>query len=123
MLHFLLVALSGIWLQAAAPASQIRSRPADIAFKVQMIDPGFGESVAVADFNKDGRRDILSAEYWYEAPSWTKHKIRDIAFNGSYVDYGGRAGGGLQMVVEDMDGDGDRDIVTPGRPGCSCRRI
>ena len=51
-----------------------------------MIDPGFSESVAVADFNKDGRRDILSAEHWYEAPSWTKHKIRDIAFNGSYID-------------------------------------
>ncbi len=51
-----------------------------------MIDPGFSESVAVADFNKDGRLDILSAEYWYEAPAWTRHKIRDIAFNGSYID-------------------------------------
>ena len=79
MLHLLIAALAGVWLQTAAPASQVRSRPADIAFRVQMIDPGFSESVAVADFNKDGRRDILSAEYWYEAPSWTKHKIRDIA--------------------------------------------
>jgi hypothetical protein len=33
------------------------------------------------------------------------------------VDYGGRAGGGLQMAVEDMDGDGDRDIVTAGKTG------
>jgi FG-GAP repeat protein len=43
----------------------VASRPADIAFRMHMIDPGFSESVAVADFNKDGRLDILSAEYWY----------------------------------------------------------
>jgi FG-GAP repeat len=58
------------------------SRPPDIVFKVQMIDPGFSESVAVADFNKDGRPDILSAEYWYEARGWTKHRIREIPFTG-----------------------------------------
>jgi hypothetical protein len=33
------------------------------------------------------------------------------------VDYGGRAGGGLQMIVEDIDGDGDRDVVTGGKTG------
>ena len=63
MLHLLIAALAGVWLQTPAPASPVRSRPADIPFRVQMIDPGFSESVAVADFNKDGRRDILSAEY------------------------------------------------------------
>ena len=50
--------------------------------------------------------------YWYEfrpGPKDTVEWIRHI------VDYGGRAGGGLQMVVEDIDGDGDRDIVTPGQ--------
>ena len=29
----------------------------------------------------------------------------------------GRAGGGLQMVVADIDGDGDPDVVTPGKTG------
>ena len=33
------------------------------------------------------------------------------------MDYGGRAGGGLQMIVEDMDGDGDRDVVAAGKTG------
>ena len=99
MLHFLLASLLGIWLQTAVPASPVRSRPADIAFRVQMIDPGFSESVAVADFNKDGRLDILSAEHWYEAPSWTRHKVRDIPFNGSYID-------NFSDLPVDVDGDG-----------------
>ena len=80
------------------------SRPADIAFRVQMIDPGYSESVAVADFNRDGRPDILSAEYWYEAPGWIKHKIRDIPFNGSYID-------NFSDLPVDVDGDGYTDIV------------
>ena len=80
------------------------SRPADIAFRVQLIDPGFSESLAVADFNKDGRPDILSAEYWYEAPNWRKHKIRDIPFNGSYID-------NFSDLPVDVDGDGYSDIV------------
>ncbi len=104
MLHVVLAGLLGIWLQTAVPASPVRSRPADIAFKVQMIDPGFSESVASADFNKDGRRDVLSAEHWYEAPSWTKHKIRDIPFNGSYID-------NFSDLPVDVDGDGYTDII------------
>ena len=33
------------------------------------------------------------------------------------VNYGDRMGGGLQIVVKDMDGDGDLDIVSGGKAG------
>jgi hypothetical protein len=99
----MLFVLTALLLQALTSAPQA-SRPADIAFKVHMIDPGFSESVAVADFNKDGRLDILSAEYWYEAPTWAKHKIRDIPFNGSYIDK-------VSDLPLDVDDDGYTDVV------------
>jgi hypothetical protein len=86
----------------------------------------------MADLNGDGQPDLIAAKryfgrngldagerepmgiYWYEfrsdprgAVQWVRH----------IVDYGGRVGGGLQMVVQDIDGDGDLDIVTGGKTG------
>jgi hypothetical protein len=86
----------------------------------------------MADMNGDGQPDLVAAKrywgrngtdaserepmgiYWYEfrpGPKGNVEWIRHI------IDYGGRAGGGLQMVVADIDGDGDRDVVTPGKTG------
>jgi hypothetical protein len=93
--------------RAIEPAPGVEAldfREPDIAFNVKMIDPGFSESVGIADFNKDGRLDILSAEYWYEAPTWTKRKIRDTPFNGSYID-------NFSDLPVDVDGDGYVDVV------------
>jgi hypothetical protein len=33
------------------------------------------------------------------------------------IEYGGRIGGGMQIPVIDIDGDGDLDIVCPGKSG------
>ncbi len=89
-------------------------------------------STAMADMNGDGRPDLIAAKryfgrngtdpaerepmgiYWYEFRPGLKDTVEWIRH---IVDYGGRAGGGLQMVVTDMDGDGDLDIVTPGKTG------
>ena len=89
-------------------------------------------SSALVDINGDSQPDLVTAKryfgrggadpserepmgiYWYQfrpgqngAVDWVRH----------IVDYGGRAGGGLQMMVEDLDRDGDRDIVTAGKTG------
>lgn len=91
-------------LATGAAALLAASRPADIAFRVQMIDPGYSETAAVADLNNDGRPDIISGESWYEAPNWTKHPLREIDFQANYVD-------DFSDLPIDVDGDGWIDIV------------
>ncbi len=58
----------------------------DIRFTMLLVDGGAAESAAVADFNKDGKLDIVSAESWYEGPRWTKRPIRTIPVKNGYVD-------------------------------------
>jgi hypothetical protein len=61
-----------------------------------------------------GAREPLGI-YWYEhlpvpgksEPEWVKHVI----------EYGTRTGGGLQIPVADIDGDGDLDFVVAGKSG------
>lgn len=79
-------------------------RPADIAFQTQMIDPGYFETAAVADINRDGKLDIISGDSWYEAPLWTKHHIRDINYTNGYND-------DFSDLPMDVDGDGWVDII------------
>jgi hypothetical protein len=80
-------------------------RPPDIPFRIQMVDGGASETAAVADINHDGRLDILSGENWYEAPSWTKHRFRDLDFTQQYID-------DFSDLIVDVDGDGFPDVVS-----------
>jgi hypothetical protein len=61
-----------------------------------------------------GAREPLGV-YWYErllnskthAVEWAKHVI----------DYSGRTGGGIEIAVADLDGDGDLDFAVGGKSG------
>ncbi len=96
--------LSAITLIFYVSTVYAANRPADIPFRVQMIDPGYSETVAVADLNRDGKPDIISGDSWYEAPTWKKHPLREIDYAHGYID-------NFTDIAIDVDGDGWIDVV------------
>jgi hypothetical protein len=83
------------------------SRPPELQFDKTTIDLGAAETCAFADINGDKRVDIVSGEFWYEAPLWTPHRFREIGFLNNYVD-------DFADLVADYDGDGHLDVVSVG---------
>ncbi len=86
----------------------------------------------LVDLNGDGRLELVTGKrfmahngsdpgereplgvYWFEhqpgngrAVEWIRH----------IIDFGGRMGGGMQIPVVDIDGDGDLDVVCAGKSG------
>ena len=67
----------------------------------------FTHGLGVGDVNGDGRQDLLEKDGWWEQPAagakaefWKFHAV-------PFAE-----GGGAQMLVYDVDGDGDNDVVT-----------
>jgi len=69
--------------------------------------------LGTADVNGDGRRDLVLSEGWWEQPSissptpWASHPATFWGQDDPSESYGG-----AQMFADDVDGDGDRDVVT-----------
>jgi hypothetical protein len=65
------------------------------------------EAVGVADFNGDGSLDVFSGDSWYQAPKWTRHKVREVlpGTNPHYHE-------DFADLPLDVNGDGRMDIVT-----------
>ncbi len=84
------------------PTQVWRFRPISPDLGFEKYNHGLG----VGDLNGDGRADLLEKRGWWEQPvslgegEWTFHAE---AF---------AEAGGAQMLVYDLDGDGDNDVVT-----------
>lgn len=102
-------------------------------FEQRLIDDAWSQAHAMTmkDLNGDGYPELITGKrlyahnghdaggreplgvYWYErfqngaSWEWARH----------IIDYGSRAGGGMQIPVVDIDADGDLDIVVAGKGG------
>jgi dienelactone hydrolase len=78
----------------------------DLAFRRHVLnaDSEF-VAAAVCDVNRDGKLDIVCGGYWYEAPTWKKHFLRNVEILGGRPD-------GYAHLPFDLNGDGWTDLVT-----------
>lgn len=101
----------------------------------RVIDDSWSQphAMTMVDLNKDGRPDLVTGKrfmahngrdpgereplgiYWYEYMKPEKGK--PVEWVKHVVDYGTRTGGGMQIPVVDLDGDGDLDFATAGKSG------
>ena len=94
------IVLAASALRGAAPAGPVE-------FAAHDIDTNFraGYSVSVADFNKDGKPDVIANSLqvqdlaWYENPTWTRHVV--VAETQQIVN----------EAMTDLDGDGIPEIA------------
>ena len=100
-----------------------------------------GHASTLIDLNGDGQPDLVTGKrfmahngsdpgereplgvYWFEhRPASAPASGRGNAAPGlewirHLIDFGGRMGGGMQIPVVDIDGDGDLDVICAGKSG------
>ena len=89
------------------PLHMEESTSREPVFLLHEIGTDHSEGIAAMDVNGDGRLDVTSGGYWYEAPAWTRRPLREAKIEGEFVVNCGE-------FAIDADADGDLDIVSAG---------
>jgi hypothetical protein len=109
-----ILALPGL----AADSTPSTPRPA-VPFVQHRLGQVRSEAVGVADFNRDGRLDIMAGALLYLAPDWSPVPIRTLS--GKVDEQGKGYVDDFMNLPLDIDGDGRLDVVSCGW-FCKCVR-
>ena len=104
-----LVALS-ITIGSAHPLGAQEANESPVQFVPHHIGTFRSEACGVADFNGDGRLDIVAGPYLYLAPEWKPTTIRTVS--GTVDDQGKGYCDDFMNLPLDVDGDGKPDVVS-----------
>jgi hypothetical protein len=84
-----------------------------ISFKKAVLTTDFiAEGVAVADVNKDGKKDVLAGSHWFQAPGWKKmtlaepKKFKTTEYGNAFLHF-----------AADVNQDGWTDFIRVDFPG------
>ncbi|MFD3002389.1 FG-GAP repeat domain-containing protein [Pontibacter toksunensis] len=94
-----------VWFKAPVSGDNLEWQRFTISQEKSPGSEPFSHGLGLGDMNKDGRRDVIIREGWWEAPSdpqqpdWEFHE----------ANLGEPA---AQMHAYDFDGDGDQDVVS-----------
>lgn len=100
--------LTALNIAAMSLTITVGATAGELAFRRHVInaDSEF-MAAAVYDINKDGKLDIACGGFWYEAPTWKRHFLRNVEVQGNPP----RPDGYAHQVL-DVNGDGWPDIIT-----------
>ena len=105
--------LRSLILLSLAAAAAAAAPPATSHRKLQLTDTFHCEGAFYADFNRDGKMDVVSGPYWYAGPDFQqRHEIREPhdfdpkGYSDNFLTYTG-----------DFNGDGWADVLYVPWPG------
>jgi hypothetical protein len=104
------VAVAFLALGAAAWGGEPKPGPEGLKFTMHRIDTFRCEACGVADFNNDGKLDILTGNYLYLAPDWKRQLVHPI--EGQVNEEGKGYNWDFMSAPLDVDGDGLIDDVS-----------